>query len=78
MAVIGIGDEKWGERPVALVVLGEGAAVSEDDIKRHVLTFSELGRISKYAVPQIVRFVDALEKTSVGKLNKKWLRAQFA
>ncbi|MBB5417740.1 fatty acid--CoA ligase [Paraburkholderia atlantica] len=78
VAVIGISDEKWGERPVALVVLSEGAAVSEDDIKRHVLTFSESGRISKYAVPQIVRFVDALEKTSVGKLNKKWLRAQFA
>jgi fatty-acyl-CoA synthase len=29
-------------------------------------------------VPQIVKFVDALEKTSVGKMNKKWLRAQFA
>jgi fatty-acyl-CoA synthase len=78
VAVIGIKDEKWGERPVALVVLGEGVVVSEDDIKRHVLTFSESGRISKYAVPQIVKFVDSLEKTSVGKLNKKWLRAQFA
>ncbi|EEA00701.1 AMP-dependent synthetase and ligase [Burkholderia sp. H160] len=78
VAVIGISDEKWGERPVALVVLGEGVVLSEDDIKRHVLTFSESGRISKYAVPQIVRFIDSLEKTSVGKLNKKWLRAQFA
>ncbi|SMG07134.1 fatty acid--CoA ligase [Paraburkholderia susongensis] len=78
VAVIGISDEKWGERPVALVVLHEGAVVTEDDIKRHVLTFSTTGRISKYAVPQIVRFVDALEKTSVGKANKKWLRAQFA
>ncbi|MFL9962992.1 fatty acid--CoA ligase [Paraburkholderia sediminicola] len=78
VAVIGISDEKWGERPVALVVLSEGAAVTEDDIKRHVLTFSASGRISKYAVPQIVKFVDGLEKTSVGKMNKKWLRAQFA
>ncbi|SAK74824.1 AMP-dependent synthetase and ligase [Caballeronia calidae] len=78
VAVIGISDEKWGERPVALVVLKADAGIDEDDIKRHVLTFSESGRISKYAVPQIVKFVDALEKTSVGKMNKKWLRAQFA
>ncbi|WP_206997798.1 fatty acid--CoA ligase [Trinickia mobilis] len=78
VAVIGIKDEKWGERPVALVVLKEGAAVTEDDIKQHVLSLSTSGKISKYAVPQIVKFVDELGKTSVGKLNKKWLREQFA
>ncbi|SAL58711.1 AMP-dependent synthetase and ligase [Caballeronia choica] len=78
VAVIGISDEKWGERPVALVVLKEGAEITEDDIKRHVLTFCASGHISKYAVPQIVKFVDGLQKTSVGKMNKKWLRAQFA
>jgi fatty-acyl-CoA synthase len=78
VAVIGIRDDKWGERPVALVVLRADADITDDDIKRHVMTFSESGRISKYAVPQIVKFVDGLEKTSVGKMNKKWLRAQFA
>jgi fatty-acyl-CoA synthase len=78
VAVIGIKDEKWGERPVALVVLKEGMGVTEDDIKQYVLSFSTSGKISKYAVPQIVRFVDALGKTSVGKINKKWLREQFA
>ena len=78
VAVIGIKDEKWGERPVALVVLKEGAAVTEDDIKQHVLSFSTSGKISKYAVPQTVKFVDALSKTSVGKINKKGLREQFA
>ncbi|RKE39900.1 fatty-acyl-CoA synthase [Paraburkholderia sp. BL23I1N1] len=80
VAVIGIKDEKWGERPVALVVLKTETATppTEDDIKRHVLAFSEIGQISKYAVPQIVKFVEALEKTSVGKMNKKWLREQFA
>jgi fatty-acyl-CoA synthase len=78
VAVIGIKDEKWGERPVALVVLRQDAQVSEDDVKQHVLAFSKTGQISKYAVPQIVRFVDALQKTSVGKTNKKWLREQFA
>ena len=78
VAVIGIKDEKWGERPVALIVLRQDAQVSEDDVKQHVLGFSKTGQISKYAVPQIVRFVDALQKTSVGKTNKKWLREQFA
>jgi len=78
--VIGVKDEKWGERPVALIVRKPQftPAVSEDDIRNHVLTFSESGRISKYAVPQVVRIVDQLEKTSVGKLNKKRLREQFA
>jgi fatty-acyl-CoA synthase len=78
VAVIGIKDDKWGERPVALVVLRDGAAVTEDDIKQHVLSFSVSGKISKYAVPQVVTFVDALAKTSVGKINKKGLREQFA
>jgi fatty-acyl-CoA synthase len=78
VAVIGIKDDKWGERPVALVVLKADMAATEEDIKQHVLTFSASGRISKYAVPQVVKFVDALEKTSVGKMNKKWLREQFA
>ncbi|MGF6240394.1 fatty-acyl-CoA synthase [Paraburkholderia sp. GAS38] len=77
VAVIGIKDEKWGERPVALVVLKAGTVVTEDEIKQHVMEFATTGRISKYAVPQKVRFVDALEKTSVGKTNKKWLREQF-
>ncbi|QGZ57484.1 fatty acid--CoA ligase [Paraburkholderia acidiphila] len=78
VAVIGIKDEKWGERPVALVVLKEGAAVTEEDIKQHVLSFTASGRISKYAVPQIVKFVEALARTSVGKVNKKALREQIA
>ena len=78
VAVIGIKDEKWGERPVALVVLKPGVKASEDDIKQHVMTFATSGRISKYAVPQTVKFVDALKKTSVGKIDKKWLREQFA
>jgi len=80
VAVIGIKDEKWGERPVALVVLKpqSAAPASADDIRNHVLAFSETGRISKYAVPQIVKIVEQLDKTSVGKLNKKRLREQFA
>ncbi|WP_321816874.1 MULTISPECIES: fatty acid--CoA ligase [unclassified Paraburkholderia] len=79
VAVIGIKSEKWGERPAAVIVLREerDAPVSAEDIRTHVMQFVETGKISKYAVPEVVKFVDALEKTSVGKLNKKWLRENF-
>jgi fatty-acyl-CoA synthase len=79
VAVIGVKDEKWGERPVALVVLKAGAPVVaiEEDIRQHVLAYSESGQISKYAVPQIIRIVEALEKTSIGKVNKKLIREHF-
>ncbi|WP_026229707.1 fatty acid--CoA ligase [Trinickia symbiotica] len=79
VAVIGISDVKWGERPAALVVPRKDCAqaITEEEIRRHVLAYSDKGRISKYAVPQVVRFVDTLEKTSVGKLNKKRLRESF-
>jgi fatty-acyl-CoA synthase len=80
VAVIGVSDEKWGERPAAFVVLKPHCTppASAEDLINHVLAFSESGQISKYAVPRIVRFVDQLEKTSVGKLNKRRLREQFA
>jgi fatty-acyl-CoA synthase len=76
-AVVGIPDEKWGERPVALVVVKPTgvAAPTEESIRRHVANFAEQGAISRYAVPDRVHFVDAIPKTSVGKLDKKVIRA---
>jgi fatty-acyl-CoA synthase len=75
-AVVGLPDEKWGERPVALVVAKEGGgALGEEAIRRHVSAFAERGAISKFAVPERVHFVDAIPKTSVGKLDKKAIRA---
>ena len=77
VAVIGLPDEKWGERPLALVVLRTGAADDAAAIRGFVLDYAEKGVISKYAVPDKIVFVDALEKTSVGKLDKKLLRRKY-
>ena len=78
-AVIGVKDVRWGERPLALIVRDPKTTppVSEEDIKAHVLSYSEKGMISKFAVPQKILFVEALAKTSVGKFDKKALRAQY-
>jgi fatty-acyl-CoA synthase len=78
-AVIGVPDEKWGERPLALVVLKEDfkGKVQEQDLRDFYLSFVEKGVIPKYGVPSSVVFVDSIAKTSVGKLDKKVLRKQF-
>ena len=78
VAVVGMPDPKWTERPVALVVAKAGCAVDEARIKAHLLRFSEQGVISKYGVPERVVFVAALPRTSVGKLDKKSIRTQLA
>jgi fatty-acyl-CoA synthase len=79
VAVIGVPDEKWGERPLALVVLKPDFAgqVSVQDIQAHVKVFADQGHISKYGVPENVRFVESLARTSVGKLNKRAMREQL-
>jgi len=78
VAVIGLPDSKWGERPVAVVVPRAGATLEPTDIKDQVMRQVELGVVSKYAVPQSVFFVEELPKTSVGKLNKKALRESLS
>ena len=80
VAVVGIPDERWGERPVAFIVVKAGADArpTEESIRRHVNDYAQRGAISKYAVPDRVHFVDAIPKTSVGKLDKKVIRARLA
>lgn len=79
-AVIAVPDEKWGERPLALVTLKEGFKdkVTAEEIKAFFGEFVARGVISKWGVPDRVLFVDTLAKTSVGKLNKRAMRQQLS
>jgi acyl-CoA synthetase (AMP-forming)/AMP-acid ligase II len=78
-AVLGIKDVKWGERPFALVVLHADhvGKIGEDDIRLHVASYVERGIISKIAIPENVIFTNDLPLTSVGKVDKKKLRADY-
>lgn len=79
IAVIGIPDAKWGERPLALIVLKPTHQdTSADDIIAIGLQAVERGLIAKYAIPSEVKFVSELPKTSVGKLDKKVMRQMYA
>ncbi|GFO64103.1 fatty acid--CoA ligase [Geomonas paludis] len=77
VAVIGKADEKWGERPLALVVPKPSFKITEKDISHHVRQYADKGVVSKQVVLVKVKFVDAIDKTSVGKINKVALREKY-
>ena len=72
-AVIGVPDERWDERPLACVVLKPGVKTTIDDLRAHL---SE--RVAKWWIPERWAFLDEVPKTSVGKFDKKVLRARHA
>ncbi|HEA53978.1 hypothetical protein LCGC14_1222280 [marine sediment metagenome] len=76
-AVVGIADEKWGERPCALVTLKPGERATKEDIQAHLQHYVDNGEINKWAIPARIDFVDDIPKTSVGKINKKLIRDQL-
>jgi fatty-acyl-CoA synthase len=72
-AVIAIPDERWGERPLACVALAEGSDASTADLRDHLAT-----GLAKWQLPDAFAFIDEVPKTSVGKFDKKVLRARLA
>jgi fatty-acyl-CoA synthase len=78
-AIIGAGSEKWGERPIALIVpRGEKAeGVSDEEFRSHMMKYVEEGKILKWWIPEKFIIVDEIPKTSVGKLDKKKMRSLY-
>ena len=79
VAVFGAQSEKWGERPVALIVPGDAYKVSinEEELKKHLMKYVDDGKILKWWIPEKFIFVNDIFRTSVGKLDKKAMRNNF-
>lgn len=74
VAVVGVVDPQWGERPFALLVLHEGQSLDAKGLKEHLKPFVDQGSINKWAIPSQIALVTEVPKTSVGKLDKKRIR----
>jgi fatty-acyl-CoA synthase len=78
VAVVGVPDPQWGERPFALIVVREGHRLDARTVKDHLKPFVEQGHINKWAIPSQIGLVTDIPKTSVGKLDKKRIRLDIA
>jgi len=71
--VIGVPDERWGERPLATVVLRQGASATAEELRDYLAS-----SVARWQLPERWAFIPAVPKTSVGKFDKKVLRGQYA
>jgi fatty-acyl-CoA synthase len=72
-AVIGVPDEKWDERPLVAIVLREGSEAKAEELRDFLAD-----KFAKWQLPERWTFIAEVPKTSVGKFDKKRLRAQYA
>jgi fatty-acyl-CoA synthase len=72
VAVIGMPDARWGEKPVAVVVLGDGAALELSDLANHCRA-----RLAGFKVPKQLIIRDSLPRNPSGKVLKRVLRAEL-
>ena len=71
-AVIAIPDERWGERPLAAVVLRDGMQASPEELREHLGT-----EFAKWQLPDRIEFIEAIPRTATGKFKKTALRERF-
>jgi fatty-acyl-CoA synthase len=71
-AVIAVPDEKWGERPLAAVVLRDGMQASPDELRDHLGT-----EFAKWQLPDRIEFIETIPRTATGKFKKTALRERF-
>lgn len=76
--MIGVEDEKWGERPLALVVLDPTKPTNEKELLIHAKEFIKKGIMAREGMLLKIKCVESIDKTSVGKINKKELRKKYA
>ena len=72
-AVIAVPDERWAERPLAVVVLREGASAEPDELREFLAP-----QFAKWWLPERFEFVEEIPKTAVGKFRKTALRERFS
>jgi len=72
-AVIGVADERWGERPLATVVLSPGAETTAAELREFLA-----GQVARWQLPERWSFIDEVPKTSVGKFAKTKMRDSYA
>jgi fatty-acyl-CoA synthase len=71
--VVGVPDDKWGERPLATVVLREGTTATADELRAFLTD-----KMARWQLPERWSFIEAVPKTSVGKFDKKRVRSNYA
>lgn len=71
-AVIAIPDDRWGERPLAAVVLRGGLQASAEELRKHLNC-----EFAKWQLPERIEFIEAIPRAATGKFKKTELRQQF-
>jgi fatty-acyl-CoA synthase len=72
-AVIGVADERWGERPLAAVVMADGATTTAAELRDFLAQ-----RMPRWQLPERWSFISEVPKTSVGKFAKTKMRDSYA
>ncbi len=72
-AVVAVPDERWQERPLAVIVAKEGSGVSADDLRKYLAD-----KVVRWWLPERWTFVEEIPRTSVGKYDKKAIRSRYA
>jgi fatty-acyl-CoA synthase len=72
-AVVGVPDERWQERPLAVVVLDAGAEATHEELREFLAD-----KVVRWWLPERWTFIDEVPRTSVGKYDKKTIRARHA
>lgn len=71
--MVGVPDERWEERPLAVIVAKEGASVTAEQLRNYLAD-----KVVRWWLPERWTFVDEIPRTSVGKYDKKAVRSRYA